>query len=87
MWDPESVLYAEGAGEDHAASPRSCHGGWNEGGERGSTFVMSFPGARDNSRDSRCEKRNRRQCVAADADHPVEMDWKEVTRGSTVAGF
>ena len=79
-WDPESAVYAKGASTDHAASPESCNVEWNGGRERGDTFMMACPGARDDARDHRSEKRNRHKCVAADEGHPVEMDWKEVTR-------
>ena len=78
VWDPSSAVYAEGASERHAASPASCNVESNEERDRGGTFAI--PGARASTRDCQREKRNRRNCVGADADHPVEMDWKEVKR-------
>lgn len=92
VWDPESPVYAGGVGEGHptspnaasprscdAASPRSCNAGWNEGKERGGTFTIAFPGEMDSTRNRKRKTRNRWRGVAADADRPVEMDWKEVT--------
>lgn len=79
MWDPSSAVYAEGASEHHAASPASCNVEWNERRDRGGTSMMALPGAKASTRDRQREKRNRRKCVAEDAHHPVEMDWKKVT--------
>lgn len=79
MWDPSSAVYAEGASEYRAASPASCNVN-DERRDRGGGVVMAFPGARANTRDCQREKGNRRKYVGADADQPVEMDWKEVMK-------
>lgn len=89
VWDPESPVYAKEDSKGHhsanprprdAASPRPYNVGWNEGKERSGTLTTTSPGEGYSTRDRNHKTRNRRKRLAADADHPLEMDWKEVTR-------